>query len=359
MCLIAALWMALSGHRSRSNEMFYLLFLPLIWMAVRRGLRGATAAILTLDTGIIVALKIYPRDPGELTVLQFLMLILSLAGLVLRALISERNAGEQRLSREEGRMLLLESTGEAIYGVDLAGQCTFCNLAMLRLLRYASQNNVLGRNIHDVIHHTRRDGSHYPASECALFKDFRAGGIFHGADELLWRSDGTCFDAEIRCHPLLQQGRVLGAVATFVDITERKKAQELLRQAKDDAEAANRAKSEFLANMSHEIRTPMNGILGMTTLALETKLDSEQRDYLGMVKSSGESLLTLLNDILDLSKIEAGKLDLEIDRWKTASKRRCNRWLASRNQKASNCYGTPIQRFRPWCAAIPRACGRC
>jgi PAS domain S-box-containing protein len=312
-CLTATLWMALSGHWSRGNEMFYLLFLPLIWMAVRRGLRGATAAILTLDTGIIVALKIYPRDPGDLTVLQFLMLILSLAGLVLGALISERNAGEQRLSQEEGRMrLLLESTGEAIYGVGLEGECTFCNLAMLRVLRYASQNDVLGRNIHDVIHHTRRDGSHYPASECALQRDFRAGRRFHETDELLWRSDGTCFDAEIWCHPLLQQGRMLGAVVTFVDITERKKAQELLRQAKEDAEAANRAKSEFLANMSHEIRTPMNGILGMTTLALETKLDSEQRDYLSMVKSSGESLLTLLNDILDLSKIEAGKLDLEI-----------------------------------------------
>jgi PAS domain S-box-containing protein len=312
-CISAVLWVALSGRWSRGNEMFYLLFLPLIWMTVRRGLRGATVAILTLDSGIILALRIYPRGPSELTQLQFLMLILSLAGLVLGALISERDAGEQRLSQEEGRMrLLLESTGEAIYGVDVKGECTFCNLAMLRLLRCASRDGVLGRNIHDVIHHTRRDGSPYPRHECVLQREFLAGRKFHLADDLLWRADGTSFDAEIWCHPLLQQGRMLGAVVTFVDITERKKAQEVLRQAKEDAEAANRAKSEFLANMSHEIRTPMNGILGMTTLALETNLDSEQRDYLNMVKSSGESLLTLLNDILDLSKIEAGKLDLEI-----------------------------------------------
>ena len=311
--LVAVLWAALSGRFARGNEMFYLLFPPLIWVAVRRGLRGATAAILALDTGLIVALRIYPRNPSELTLLQFLMLILSLAGLVLGALISERDAGERRLSEEEARIrLLLESTGEAIYGVDNHGECTFCNHAMLRLLRFASQADVLGRNIHDVIHHTRRDGTQNPRDECSLQKDFLGGRKFHQTDELLWRSDGSSFDAEIWCHPLMQDGVMHGAVVTFVDITERKRVQESLRQAKEDAEAANRAKSDFLANMSHEIRTPMNGILGMTTLALETNLDPEQRDYLTMVKSSGESLLTLLNDILDLSKIEAGKLDLEI-----------------------------------------------
>jgi signal transduction histidine kinase/CheY-like chemotaxis protein len=86
---------------------------------------------------------------------------------------------------------------------------------------------------------------------------------------------------------------------------------ETLRQAKEAAEAASRAKGEFLANMSHEIRTPMNGILGMTGLALEATSVEEQREYLALVKASGESLLQLINDILDLSKIEAGKLDLE------------------------------------------------
>ena len=100
-------------------------------------------------------------------------------------------------------------------------------------------------------------------------------------------------------------------LVAFIDLTEQKKNETALMAAKESAEHATKAKSLFLANMSHEIRTPMNGILGLTALLQKTELNERQRDYLSKVYSSGEFLLGILNDILDLSKVEAGKLELE------------------------------------------------
>ena len=125
------------------------------------------------------------------------------------------------------------------------------------------------------------------------------------------RKNGEAFAAEMVTQPIPLTSGAVGFAVFVRDITQRKMQEEALRKAKEAAEAANRSKGAFLANMSHEIRTPMNAIIGMTELVLDTSLTSEQREYLEMVLDSSNSLLALLNDILDLSKVEAGKLELE------------------------------------------------
>jgi PAS domain S-box-containing protein len=208
-------------------------------------------------------------------------------------------------------MLLLASAPEAIYGIDLEGDCTFCNPACLDLTGYEEPSELLGRNMHDVIHYAKADGTPYPVEECVIYRAFVEGMGTHGDDEVLWRKDGSSFAAEYWSRPLHRNEQVIGAVVTFVDITARKQAEEILRTAKAAAEAASRAKSEFLANMSHEIRTPLNGVIGMTNLTLGTDLTDEQQEFLETAKLSGDALLSVINDVLDFSKIEAGKTYLE------------------------------------------------
>jgi PAS domain S-box-containing protein len=226
--------------------------------------------------------------------------------------VADRQRAQEALLESEGKIrLILESTAEAINGIDENGICTFCNPAALRLLGYQNPEDLVGKKLHGIMHHTRADGTPYPEEDCAIYTSIRDGNGIHSDEEVFWRADGTSFPAEYWAHPIRREGNALGAVVTFLDITERKRAQESLRKSKEAAEAGSRAKSEFLANMSHEIRTPMNGIIGMTDLALDTPLTSEQREYLSLVKSSANSLLHLINDILDFSKIEAGKFELE------------------------------------------------
>lgn len=153
--------------------------------------------------------------------------------------------------------LLLDSIGEGIFGIDLDGRCTFVNPAALGLLGFRTEM-VLGRNMHELVHHTHADGRHYPECDCPIFKAFRLGEACRIDDEVLWRADGTPFHAEYASHPLLDQGRVVGAVVSFVDIGERKRAEALLRRTNDELEARVAARTRQLSDALARLRDRAN-----------------------------------------------------------------------------------------------------
>ncbi len=174
----------------------------------------------------------YWHSPGETH--WFLLCAISLPDKTSGAILQHtditgyKHAELMLLRSREQLQLMLDSTAEGIYGLDLEGRCTFCNAAALRLLDYPELDAVLGRNMHDLIHHTRPDGIPYPLQDCHIYRAFWQGKGIHIEDEVLWRSDGTSFPAEYWSHPVRKNGDVVGAVVTFLDITERKQAEAAL-----------------------------------------------------------------------------------------------------------------------------------
>jgi len=181
--------------------------------------------------------------------------------------------------REEQLQLILDSTAEAIFGIDRDGNCTFCNTAFLRVLQYQSVDELLGKNIHLLIHHSRNDGSTYPIEECAIYKALAHGEEIRVDGEVLWRADGTSFPAEYWSHPVLKNGEIVGLVVTFIDITERKNAEAHLREAHKE--------SELVINSVPTI------LIGLDTSGRITQWNLAAREVFGLVPADvrGKSLL--------------------------------------------------------------------
>ena len=220
--------------------------------------------------------------------------------------VSFEEVAEGRKLRLESRRfnMMVEQAAQGIAATDVNGNITFANATMAALHGY-QPTELIGRHLKTLY------APGQVASQEAFLELVRRNG-HHTGEVMHVRKDGATFRAELKVS-LLKEGpsQPIGMVVFVLDVTQRKLAEVELKAAKDIAEAASRSKSEFLANMSHEIRTPMNGVIGMTELVLETTLTREQREYLEALKGSADSLLTLLNDILDISKIEAGRLELE------------------------------------------------
>jgi PAS domain S-box-containing protein len=207
---------------------------------------------------------------------------------------------------------VLNAISEGVHWVGVEGLIRFENPAAAKMLGY-EVSELIGKSAHQVMHHHRADGSIFPVAECSIYATLRDGVSRHVENEVFWRKDGTSFAVEYTCTPTRDAaGCPNGSVVTFIDATARNKFQDAIQNARLAAESANRAKSEFLGNMSHEFRTPLNGVIGMSEQLLGGPLDPDQRNCLNLIRLSGESLLIVANNILDFSKVESGKLRLEV-----------------------------------------------
>ena len=243
--------------------------------------------------------------------------------------VTEQKRMETELKRSEEKFrLILNSTGSGIYGIDLNGMCTFMNPAGLNLLGYRKENELIGKELHQIIHHTKPDGSPYPSNECKAYQAYRQGKGEHLDNEIFWKKDGSSFLVEYHSYPVLDEKKnVKGAVVSFNDVTERRKMEEELKEhrnflekmvkertselkkAKDLIEKENQAKSMFLSKINQEISFPMQMIMNNISLGIENlKFEKyeETKDNLSTLMTGAEKLLQI---IFELTRFESKRIE--------------------------------------------------
>lgn len=221
----------------------------------------------------------------------------------------ERKAVEGELRESEKRLrTILETSPVGVAMTRAGGSILFANTRLGEMLGVPPEE-LFGSRAED----------HYvePAERVRLEREVSHGGVVLDREMKMLRGDGSAFWVLLSMQPI-QYENDYALLVWLYDISSRKEAEEAMARAKEHAEAAARAKSEFVAVMSHEIRTPMNGILGMVRLLLDTELSEQQRDYAETIRYSGEALMAILNDVLDLSKLEAGRMQLDETVFETA-----------------------------------------
>ena len=218
--------------------------------------------------------------------------------------IAERKAAEEKVNA------YFNSSNDGLLVLDPQRGWIHANSRAAELFGFACSEELLATGPVELSPPLQENGRASTDLAAEIMAASLSSGETHRFEWIHRRVDGSTFPCEITLVPISLAGQPV-LMTTIRDITERKRAELELLQAKEEAEQATKAKSDFLANMSHEIRTPMNAIIGMSQLALQTDLNGKQRNYITKVNRAAESLLGIINDILDFSKIEAGKLSME------------------------------------------------
>ena len=218
-------------------------------LALAEGIRSLCIVPLTfrgngLGTFIVLSRNIDQYTEADASFLHDVAKQIALA-------IENMKAYEDIAALNERVRLILDSAAEGIFGCEVDGTCTFCNQAAADLLGYEGPAELLGKNMHATEHHSREDGSPYPLEECPMYQGFLKNQRAHRDDEVFWRKDGTCFPVEYWSHPMVRQGKTVGAVVTFIDVTERRRSYEQIQALKTKLEAEN-------VYLQEEIRTEHN-----------------------------------------------------------------------------------------------------
>ncbi|MFP5208578.1 MAG: PAS domain S-box protein [Acidobacteriota bacterium] len=196
------------------------------------------------------------------------------------------------------REMILEAVGDGIFGIDLDGRVTFVNRAGARALGHLP-DHLVGRDVHSTIHHSHADGTPYSKSTSPILQALRLCEPIRMRDEIFWRKDGTPIPVEYSANPLIEEGRVLGMVVAFQDVSERRRLE--------------RMKDEFISAVSHELRTPLTSLrasLGLIASGSLDKRPEKQQQMLDVAIGNSDRLIRLVNDIVDFESVEKGRLHL-------------------------------------------------
>lgn len=271
--------------------------------AAADGLHGAFAVPVVLGDEVRGVLEFFSARVEQAD--ARLLSSIANAGVSL-GLLLERTRALQALENSRGWMrLILDSTAEAVYAVDVAGVCTLVNPACLRLLGYATEDELVGKQLHDLIHPAGAAGRIHGAGECPLYEALRTGKGTHSEAEMLWRKDGSCFPAEYWSLPMIEGGIPVGAVVTFFDVGERRESERKVKEAVS-------LKSDFVSMVAHELRSPLTAVkmaLDLVTEEAGGTLGAVHGRLLDTAKRSIDRLVRLVNDVLDYQKLDIGKLD--------------------------------------------------